>query len=107
MRYSIDYRQISEGQSYARADSRSADIIFNSDHGLALIPSVGDVVNIPTTSVKPGVCGIVKSRIFNYLRASEELYCHINILVEEAEMNFSNLITEYMHNQARAQPPSR
>lgn len=106
MRYSIDYQQVTEGQVYARADAGLADIVFNSDHGLALIPCVGDVVNLPNTAVKVGVCGIVRSRIFNYLRDPEELYCHVNILVEEAEINFGNLISEYMRNQARARSPS-
>lgn len=106
MRYSIDYQQVTEGQTYARAGARSADIVFSSDHGLALIPCVGDVVNFPTTPVKSGVCGIVRSRVFNYLRDPEELYCHVNILVEDAEINFGDLISEYMRNQARMQSPS-
>lgn len=82
MRYSIDYQQVSQGQSDASIDACPADIVFNSDHGLALIPCVGDVINLPSTAVKEGVCGIVRSRIFNYLRGPEELYCHVNILVE-------------------------
>ena len=87
MRYSIDYQQVSQGQSHARIDACPADIIFNSDHGLALIPCVGDVINLPSTAVK-------------------DLYCHVNILVEEADINFGNLISEYMRNQARARSPS-
>ena len=84
MRYSIDYQQVSQGQSHARIDACPTEIIFNSDHGLALIPCVGDVINLPSTAVKGGVCGVVRSRIFNYLRGPEDLYCHVNILVEEA-----------------------
>ncbi|AVH36142.1 hypothetical protein AL532_07425 [Pseudomonas monteilii] len=106
MRYSIDYQQVSQGQLHAKTDTCPADIIFNSNHGLALIPCVGDVINLPSTAVKEGVCGIVRSRIFNYLRGQEELYCHVNILVEEADINFGNLISEYMRNQARARSPS-
>lgn len=63
MRYSIDYQQVSEDQEFVRPDDRSADIVFNSEHGLALIPCVGDVVNLPSTAVKAGVCGVVRSRI--------------------------------------------
>ena len=106
MRYSIDYQQVSEDQEFVRPDDRSADIIFNSEHGLALIPCVGDVVNLPSTAVKAGVCGVVRSRIFNYLRGPEEFYCHVNIFVEEADINFGNLISEYMRNQARSRSPS-
>jgi len=62
MRYSIDYQQVSEDQEFVRPDDRSADIVFNSEHGLALIPCVGDVVNLPSTAVKAGVCGVVRSR---------------------------------------------
>lgn len=54
MRYSIDYQQVSEDQEFVRPDDRSADIVFNSEHGLALIPCVGDVVNLPSTAVKAG-----------------------------------------------------
>ncbi|KRP79475.1 hypothetical protein [Pseudomonas lactis] len=106
MRYSIDYQQVSQGQSDASIDACPADIVFNSDHGLALIPCVGDVINLPSTAVKEGVCGIVRSRIFNYLRGPEDLYCHVNILVEEADINFESLISEYMRNQSRARSPS-
>lgn len=35
MRYSIDYQQVSQGQSDASIDACPADIVFNSDHGLA------------------------------------------------------------------------
>lgn len=64
MRYSIDYQQVSEGHAHARTDEHSADIVFNSDHGLAHIPCIGDVANLPSTAAKAGVCGIVRSRIF-------------------------------------------
>jgi hypothetical protein len=54
MRYSIYYQQVSQGQSHARIDACPTEIIFNSDHGLALIPCVGDVINLPSTAVKGG-----------------------------------------------------
>lgn len=50
MTYSIDYQQVTEGRAYARADARSANIVFNSDHGLPLILGAGDEVNLPTTA---------------------------------------------------------
>lgn len=54
MRYSIDYQQVSQGQSDASIDACPADIVFNSDHGLALIPCVGDVINLPLRRSKKG-----------------------------------------------------
>ena len=55
----------------------------------------GDVVNIPELDGHAAVSGVAKSRLFNYLRSGEELFCGINIVVEERDdIDWGALIKE-------------
>jgi hypothetical protein len=84
-----------KGQKRPSDDGDIVGVSFESESGFALIPNVGDVVNIPELEGHSAVFGVVKSRLFNYLRSGEELYCGINIVVEERDdIDWGALIKE-------------
>lgn len=66
---------------------------------MMLIPAVGDFVQIggnPEENENVSIFqGVVLTRVFRYERQSgNDVYCHINIVVEESPQNFAFLIQE-------------
>lgn len=61
------HQQLHKGQIRPSDDGDIVGVSFDSEAGFALIPNVGDVVNIPEMEGHAGVSGVVKSRLFNYL----------------------------------------
>lgn len=94
VKYSIDYQQLHRGQKRPSDDGVIVGIEFESESGFALIPNVGDVVNIPEREGYCGVYGVVKSRLFTYQRVGSEQFCSINIVVEEVDIDHGALIKE-------------
>ncbi|MDL5595677.1 hypothetical protein PGC34_07100 [Pseudomonas kribbensis] len=94
MKYSIDYQQLHKGQHRPTDDGVIVGVSFDSESGFALIPNVGDVVDVPEMGGHCGVYGVVKSRLFTYTRLGDELFCGINIVVEEADIDHGTLIKE-------------
>lgn len=95
MKYSIDYQQLLMGHPRPSDDGDVVGVEFESDSGFALIPNVGDVVHIPAMEGHVSVKGLVKTRLFSYTRVGAELYCGINIVVEERDdINWDALIKE-------------
>lgn len=94
MKYSIDYQQLHKGHKRPSDDGDIVGVCFDSESGFALIPNVGDVVNVPEMDGHSGVYGVVKSRLFTYTRSGENLFCGINIVVEEADIDHGALIKE-------------
>jgi len=94
VKYSIDYQQLHKGQKRPSDDGDIVGVTFDSESGFALIPNVGDVVNVPEMGGRCGVYGVVKSRLFTYLRSGDEIYCGINIVVEEVDIDHGALIKE-------------
>ncbi|MBK0094305.1 hypothetical protein IBT48_25680 [Erwinia sp. S59] len=63
------------------------------------IPAVGDFVEIggnpENDETLTSFHGIVVSRFYRYLRISDrEVFCHINIVIEESVHDFGNLVSE-------------
>lgn len=85
MKYSIDYQQLHMGHQRPSDDGDVVGVEFESESGFALIPNVGDVVHVPAMDGHVSVKGLVKTRLFSYTRVGTELYCGINIVVEERD----------------------
>jgi len=96
--YSIDFQYKRRGDE---TPSPAGSVIRTSgeETPVMFIPLVGDYVEIggnpeedeSLTSFR----GIVISRFFRYDRQSEqEVFCHVNILVEESFQNFGNLVRD-------------
>nr|WP_152742249.1 hypothetical protein [Pseudomonas sp. MWU12-2323] len=83
-----------KGQARPSDDGDIVGVSFDSESGFALIPNVGDVVNVPEMEGRCGVYGVVKSRLFTYLRSGDEIYCGINIVVEDVDIDHGALIKE-------------
>jgi len=95
MKYGIDFQQLYKDQKRPSDDGMVVGIEFESEEGTALIPNVGDVVDIPEQGGHAQVQGVVKSRLFRYMRAGDEQFCNINIVVEERDdIDWGALIKE-------------
>lgn len=83
MKYHITFQQLSRG-AYRPTDHVSASDFSTETEKLALIPSVGDLVNIePMNNPNaPRYDGRVKSRLFSYFGNEN---CTINIVVEDTD----------------------
>lgn len=63
------------------------------------IPAVGDFVEIAgnpgNDETLTSFHGAVVSRFYRYQRLSAtEVFCHINIVIEESQQDFSSLVSE-------------
>ena len=95
MKYSIDYQQLHKGNLRPSDDGDVVGVEFESESGFALIPNVGDVVHVPAMEGRVSVTGLVRTRLFSYTRVGAELYCGINIVVEEHDdIDWGALIKE-------------
>ncbi|HFI5334006.1 TPA: hypothetical protein ACGQS5_001665 [Serratia liquefaciens] len=65
------------------------------DNPLLMLPNVGDYVYISNNKERAKFHGKVKTRLFNYIRISDEhVHCAINIVVEETDDVWDTLIKE-------------
>ena len=95
IKYSIDY-QVSPGDGLRPIDDGEViGIGFEEDKGFALIPNVGDYINIgeDIDGQRPHFSGVVRSRSFFYQRTDDEnVTCHINIVVQHSDVDTGLLI---------------
>lgn len=96
--YSIDYQYKEKGSHKPTA---SGNVIRSSgeETPVMFIPDVGDFVEIGGNPEKnenlTSFRGIVVSRFYRYQRISDsEVFCHINIVIEESVQDFSSLVSE-------------
>lgn len=95
MKYSFDFQQMHKGAKRPSDDGEIVGVSFDSDSDFALIPSVGDVVQIPEAEGRGAVNGVVKSRLFRYMRVRDEIFCSVNIVVEDRDdIDWGALIKE-------------
>lgn len=95
MKYSIDYQQLYADCQRPSDDGDVVGVEFESESGFALIPNVGDFVDVPAMEGHVSVVGVVKTRLFSYTRVGEQLFCGINIVVEERDdINWAALIKD-------------
>ena len=98
MKYSIDYQYLSKGSSRPSDDGEVVGIQADDSSGVVLLPNVGDYVHIDNSTdggQRAAFSGKVKSKLFNYIRVSEdEVHCIINIVVEETDDDWGQLIKE-------------
>ncbi|WP_321530343.1 hypothetical protein [uncultured Desulfuromonas sp.] len=98
MKYSIDYQYLRKGAARPSDDGEVVGIQADDKNSLVLLPNVGDYVHIDNSTDggrRADFSGKVKSKLFNYVRISEEkVFCHINIVVEECDDDWGQLIKE-------------
>lgn len=99
MKYTIDYQYMPSGSSRPIDDGEIVTIeALDTDGHTVIIPNVGDYVYIDNSQdggERSDFSGKVRSRLFRYIRTSEtEVFCHINIVVEETADDFGELVKE-------------
>jgi hypothetical protein len=96
--YSIDFQYKRRGEE-TPTPAESVIQTSGEETPVMFIPSVGDYVEIggnPEENEElSSFRGVVISRFFRYDRQSEyEVFCHVNILVEESFQNFGHLVQD-------------
>jgi len=98
MKYSFDYQYIRKGAARPSDDGNVVGMEALDSSELILLPNVGDYVTINNQVDKGGrvsFSGKVRSKLFNYTRIStDEVYCGVNIVVEETDDDWGKLIKE-------------
>ncbi|WP_455853918.1 hypothetical protein [Pantoea endophytica] len=92
--YSYDFQYLPKGRERPIDDG---DIVGckSDDNPLMMLPNVGDFVHISNNGTRSQFSGVVKTRLFNYIRLSnDEVHCAVNIVVEESDVNWGALIKE-------------
>jgi hypothetical protein len=98
IKYRIDYQYLPKGSSRPQADGKVVGIEATSDSGQTILPNVGDHVHIDNSmdgGERMMFTGKVRSRLFSYIRVSDgEIFCNVNIVVEETDDDWGKLIKE-------------
>ncbi|MBU1392174.1 MAG: hypothetical protein KJ856_06650 [Gammaproteobacteria bacterium] len=98
MKYSIDYQYLSKRAARPSDDGEVVGIQVDDTSGPVLLPNVGDYVHIDNSVDKgerSAFSGKVRSKLFNYIRIShDEVFCAVNIVVEETDDDWGKLIKE-------------
>lgn len=98
MKYSIDYQYLPKNAQRPQDDGEIVGIAATTDTGLVLLPNVGDYVQIENSAdggERSSFSGKVKSRLFRYIRNSDDtVFCQVNIVVEETADDWGILIKE-------------
>ena len=98
MKYGIDYQFLAKGASRPTDDGEIVGISATDETGTVILPNVGDYVHIDNSvdgGERSSFSGKVRSRLFNYIRTSpEDVFCHVNIIVEDTDDDWGKLIKE-------------
>lgn len=93
MKYEIEYQYLPSGKQRPIDDGEVIGIQATDESGVVLLPNVGDYVHIENSGGRASFAGKVRSRFFLYVcRENKEIYCHVNIVVEETDDDFGKLL---------------
>lgn len=84
MKYTIDFQHF-DSASGRPIDNGEIIGIESDDLGFALIPNVGDYVQVETRRQGADFWGRVRSRLFKYINTGEYKDCIVNIVVENCD----------------------
>lgn len=98
IKYGIDYQYLPKDSSRPLDDGEAVGIEATSESGQTILPNVGDFVHIDNSidgGQRTKFSGKVKSRLFTYIRSSDDnVFCSVNIVVEETDDDWGKLIKE-------------
>ena len=89
MKYGIDYRYLAKGATAPTDNTRQVDVEVD-ENQFALIPNVGDYVDIPAEDEdirNVPLRGRVRTRLFRYVLG----YCYVTIVVEDFDEAWSKI----------------
>ena len=94
MKYLVDYQYLPKGAARPLDDGEVVSIETD-DTGYALVPNVGDFVQVDASTIDGNSFhGRVKSRLFSYILTPPQKTCAVNIVVEETDDDWGMLIKE-------------
>ena len=98
MKYSLNYQRLRKGAPRPDDEGQAVRVTVD-ESGFALLPNVGDFVNLDgSIGDMASFNGRVRSRLFSYVQGKDsdaELdHCIINIVVEEMDVDWDQLIKE-------------
>lgn len=97
MKYGIDYQYLPKGAVRPVDDGEIVGIEATDESGVVVLPNVGDYVSIDNSAdggERSVFSGKVRSRLFRYIRTPDDVFCQVNIVVEEDEDDWGQLIKE-------------
>lgn len=97
MKYGIDFQHLSKGSSRPTDDGEVVGISADDKSGTVLLPAVGDYVTVDNSADggdRANFSGRVRSRLFRYIRTSNDVFCQVNIVVEDTADEWGKLIKE-------------
>lgn len=97
MKYHIDYQYLPKGAHRPSDDGEVVGIEATDRSGTVVLPNVGDFVLVDNSTdggERSNFSGRVRSRLFRYIRARDEIHCAINIVVEETDDEWGKLVKE-------------
>ena len=97
MKYGIDFQYLPKGSSRPIDDGEIVGIEATDESGVVLLPNVGDYVQIDNSAdggERSSISGKVRSRLFRYIRTTNDVFCHVNIVVEEDSDDWGKLVKE-------------
>ena len=94
----MDYQQLNKGASRPTDNGEIVNIEASDKSGAVVLPNVGDYVytdNSADKGKRATVRGIVRSRLFRYIRINDtDVNCAVNIVVEDADVDWGALVKE-------------
>lgn len=97
MKYGIDYQFLAKGADRPTDDGEIVGIEATDETGTVILPNVGDYVHIDNSAdggERSSFSGKVRSRLFTYIRTANDVFCNVNIVVEETNDDWGKLIKE-------------
>ena len=97
MKYGIDYQYLPKGSLRPHDNGEIIGIEATDKSGIVLLPNVGDFVQIDNSmdgGQRSSFSGKVRSRLFRYMRSPDDVFCQVNIVVEESDDDWGKVIKE-------------
>jgi hypothetical protein len=98
MKYGIDYQYLPKGAQRPLDDGEVVGIEATDERGAVVLPNVGDYVEIQNAAEevqRSSFSGKVRSKLFRYVRIPNgEIFCQVNIVVEETQDDWGLLVKE-------------
>jgi hypothetical protein len=97
MQYVIDYQYLPKGAVRPRDNGQVISINATDKSGIVVLPNVGDFVHIDNSGEskqRSDFIGRVRSRAFFYTRTHDDVFCYVNIVVEETDDDWGMLINQ-------------
>lgn len=95
IKYFIDYQHLPAGHERPIDDGEIVGIKATDENGIVVLPNVGDIVSIDNSAdhgERADFSGRVRSRYFSYVRCGDDVHCIVNIVIEDADIDYGKLV---------------